>query len=79
MSKFNAIMMGASCCMVAAFPCAALLALVWQFPVPFSGFEHGSAAVPHAMYAVFFYGIMGGFPLLGVLGGIGGAMAHSLR
>ena len=79
MSRFNAIMMGATTCALAAFPCAALLALVWRFPVFMGGFQSGPKAVSPALFSVVFYGVLGGFPLLALFGGIVGAIAHTNR
>jgi hypothetical protein len=60
---------------VLAFPVAGVLALLYRFPVPFAGYVSGLPGVGYAMVAVLFYGIVGGFPLLAVLGGIVGALA----
>jgi hypothetical protein len=59
-----------------AFPLAALCALVYRFPIPFSEYESGLAAMPRALLAVLFYGVLGGIPLLLALGAAGGAIAH---
>lgn len=64
--------------MLMAFPLAALCALVYRFPIPFSGYESGLAAMPRALLAVVFYGVLGGFPLLLTLGTLGGAAAYKL-
>jgi hypothetical protein len=66
-------LLGAVVTTAAAFPAAALLALVYGFPVPFAGKLQGIDAMIPAMVAVIFYGVMGGFvvlPLLGTLAGI---------
>lgn len=66
-------MLGAAVATAAAFPAAALTALVYGFPVPFAGKLHGLDAMVPAMFAVVFYGVMGGFlvlPLLGTLAGV---------
>jgi hypothetical protein len=58
-----------------AFPAAGLVALVYRFPIPFSGYESGAGAVLPSFVAVLFYGVLGGFPLLAVLGALGGLLA----
>ncbi|MEO7041249.1 MAG: hypothetical protein ABI035_03205 [Gemmatimonadaceae bacterium] len=60
---------------VFAFPLAALCALVFRFPMPLAGYEHGVSAVPHALAAVLFYGVMGGFVVLAGLGALSGYVA----
>jgi hypothetical protein len=72
------IVTGALLAPVLAFPLAGLCALLYRFPVPFAGYESGWPAVPHALAAVRFYGSIGGFSLLALLGGIGGAVAHRI-
>jgi len=68
----RAALLGALLTIGLAFPSAALLALVYRFPVPFAGYESGVAAVPHAMLAAAFYGVLGGFWLLGLAGSAAG-------
>ena len=60
---------------VFAFPLAALCALIFRFPMPLAGYEHGVSAIPHALLAVIFYGIMGGFVVLAGLGALSGYVA----
>jgi hypothetical protein len=60
------------------FPLAGLCALIYRFPIPFAGYESGLAAVPLALVAVVFYGIIGGFPALMAAGALGGAAAHGI-
>lgn len=67
---------GALATILLAFPLAALCALLFRFPVPFAGYESGWSAVLHALAAVRFYGTLGGFVLLALLGAVGGAVAH---
>lgn len=67
--------LGAILTMLAAFPVAAILGLVFRFPVPFNGIEGGISHVLPSLYAVVVYGLMGGFILLAILGAIGGAIA----
>ena len=59
-----------------AFPAAMLLMLVYRFPVPFVGYESGVAALPHAVVAVAFYGVLGGFLALGLAGTAAGVAIH---
>ena len=40
--------------------------------------KSGLAAVPRASLAVVFYGLLGGFPALFVVGGLGGVAAHAI-
>lgn len=61
-----------------AFPLAALCALLYRFPIPFSGYETGPAAMLAALVAVVFYGVLGGFPALLATGALGGAAAYTL-
>lgn len=61
-----------------AFPFAAVCALLYRFPVPMAGYESGVAAMLRASLAVVFYGLLGGFPALLVIGGLGGAAAHAI-
>jgi len=61
-----------------AFPLAAICALVYRFPIPFAGYESGLAAMPLALVATVFYGILGGFPALMAAGALGGAAAYSI-
>jgi len=69
---------GALATILLAFPLAALCALLFRFPVPFGAYESGWSAVPHALAAVRFYGALGGFALLALLGAVGGAVAHRM-
>jgi len=61
-----------------SFVVAPLLALVWQFPIPFSGMESGPRAAVHSLSAVVFYGRIGGFLVLGILGAAAGAVASKV-
>lgn len=70
---------GALWAVVLAFPLAAICALVFRFPLPFGGYASGPAAMPRALVAVVFYGVLGGFPTLMVAGALGGAAAYALR
>ena len=57
-----------------AFPTAWVVALVFRFPVPFVGYVHGRDA-PLALSAVVFYGLLGGFVVVGGLGALVGTVA----
>ncbi len=66
---------GAGASVGLVFPLAALCVGLFRFPVPFVGYASGWGSVPEVLYAVRFYGVLGGFPLLLVAGGIAGAVA----
>ena len=67
----RAVLAGAVTAIALCFPCAALLALFYRFPIPFGGYATGIDGLLPAMLAVAFYGIaLGGFVPVGVLGGI---------
>ena len=70
----RAALLGALLTIGLAFPSAALLALAYRFPVPFAGYESGLAAVPHALLAAAFYGVLGGFWALGLAGSVAGVV-----
>lgn len=72
------VLRGALWAVALAFPFAAICALLYRFPVPFAGYETGLIAVPGALVAVVFYGILGGFPALLAAGALSGAAAHTL-
>ncbi len=74
----SAVLRGALWATALAFPLAGICALLYRFPVPFAGYETGPAAVPAALLAVLFYGLLGGFPALLAAGALGGATAYSL-
>ena len=62
--------------MVAAFPWACFFAMASRFPVPMGGVTRNAG---DALFAAFIFGLCGGFPLLALLGGMGGAAAHACR
>ena len=68
-------MLGAVVATAAVFPAGALLALVYGFPVPFAGKLQGLDAMVPAMFGVVFYGVMGGFVVLPILGTLAGVIA----
>jgi hypothetical protein len=70
MTVLRRFVAGALVAIVASFPLAALTALVFRFPIPFGDYLSGPDAVVPALYAAAFYGILGGFIVQGVLGGL---------
>ena len=68
---------GAAMAVAVTFPLAALVALVFRFPIPFGSYMSGIAAVVPALFAVAFYGIIGGFMVQALLGGLTGGLAAS--
>lgn len=72
----RAMLIGAVIATLGAFPVAALVALVFRFPIPFSGYESGFQAVIPSLFAVCFYGLLGGFVVLPCLGAMAGFLAH---
>jgi len=58
------------------FPLAGACALLYRFPVPFVGYERGFEAVPSAVLAIVFYGLLGAFPVAFGLGAVAGVVAH---
>lgn len=58
------------------FPAAALVALVYRFPVPFRGYVGGPEAMAPAVVAVVFYGFIGGFFVVLAIGVVAGAIAY---
>lgn len=63
---------------VLAFPLASLLALFYRFPMPFFGYASGINAAIWAPSAVLFYGTLGGFAVLAVLGAFAGLIGSKL-
>ncbi len=74
----SAVLWGALWAVVLAFPLAAVCALIYRFPIPFGGYATGPTAMLRALGAVVFYGVLGGFPALLVVGGLGGAAAYAI-
>jgi hypothetical protein len=71
-----AVLWGALSATLLTFPLAAVCAVVYRFPVPFAGYASSVAAVPTVLLAVGFYGVIGGFAVLGGAGAIAGWLAH---
>ena len=68
---------GAVISVASAFPIAMLRGAIYRFPIPLAGYQSGMAAVPAAAIPLVIYGIApGGFPLLAIIGGILGWIAH---
>jgi hypothetical protein len=64
---------GAISALISQFPVAFLLALIWRFPIPFSGYESGVLAAIRSLPGVIFLDILfGGFV---VVPGLGAALA----
>jgi hypothetical protein len=75
----RSIKTGIAWAILGAFPLAALVALCYRFPIPFSGYESGPRAVPRSLIAVVLYGLFaGGFIVLAVLGAAAGTAAKLL-
>ena len=67
---------GAAISVGATFPLAALMALVFRFPIPFGSYMSGIGAVIPALFAAAFYGMIGGFMVQALLGGLTGGLAR---
>jgi hypothetical protein len=74
----RSILTGAVIATIGAFPMAALVALVYRFPIPFAGEESGIKAAIVSPFAVVFYGLLGGFLVLPCLGAVAGFLAHRI-
>jgi hypothetical protein len=77
LALFSAILGGVSA-ILGSFPVAALVALVYRFPIPFAGMGSGPRAILPSLFAVLFYGILGGFLFVGILGVLVGLLAYRL-
>jgi len=69
---------GAVVGVLSTFPLAGVCALFFRFPVPFDGYRSGVDAVVPALLATLFYGVLGGFVIQALLGGLGGVAASKL-
>lgn len=56
------------------FPAAALVAVVYRFPLPLGGTVSGPAGAWNAMLATLFYGLVGGFVVVPLLAVVMGAL-----
>jgi hypothetical protein len=61
---------GSLVAVIVSFPLASLTALVFRFPIPFGGYASGGEAIVPAFYATAFYGVLGGFIVQRLLGGV---------
>ena len=78
-SFWSVPLLGALWSVVSAFPIAGMIALLFRFPVPLSGYMSGASAVIPAMIGVAVYGILlGGFVLVAALGALGATLATKL-
>jgi quinol-cytochrome oxidoreductase complex cytochrome b subunit len=71
---------GAITAILGSFPAAALVALVYRFPIPFDDTRQAGSGIDGlslTMFAVLFYGALGGFVVLGVLGALAGAVGQT--
>jgi hypothetical protein len=75
MTRLLRVVGGALIAILASFPLAALTALVFRFPIPFGGYVSGPEAVGPVLYAVGFYGLLGGFFVQAVVGGVAALVA----
>ena len=66
---------GAVIAVIASFPLAVLTVLVFRFPIPFGGYASGAWAIFPVLIGTFIYGILGGFVLQAILGGLAGVLA----
>lgn len=72
------MLLGAISSLIATFPSAFALALLWRYPIPFADYEAGFDAALRSQGAVVFYGVMGGFVVVAFFGAIGGAISYTL-
>lgn len=71
--------LGAILTVLGTFPVAAVVALLFRFPVPFSGYQSGFEAMLISPLAVAVYGIFtGGFVVLALIGALLGWMLNRL-
>ena len=61
---------GAGAAFLLSFPAAAVVGLVWRFPVPMAGYTRGIEALVMAPIGAFFYMVFGGFILVPLGGAI---------
>ena len=67
---------GAASAVAMCVPAAALVALIYRFPVPFGGYASGMSGIPVAAMAALFYGVtFGGFVVIGAAGALLAALA----
>lgn len=71
-------MRGAVAAVAVAPAAAAAVAVAYRFPVPFGGYAHGFAEAGTAALACLFYLVLGGVPVLSLLGTLGGVLAAKI-
>lgn len=54
---------------------AAIVAVVYRFPVPLAGYAHGFGGAGSAALGSLFYLVLGGAPVVAILGAAGGFVA----
>lgn len=64
--------------MVSSVPLAGIIGLLFRFPVPFAGYVSGPAAFFAAMFAAFFYSVVGGVIVQAIAGFAGGLIAYKV-
>lgn len=57
---------------------AAFVALIYRFPIPFSGYESGPRAFTRAFFAGLLYEAFGGFLVVGLCGIVAGIIASRI-
>jgi hypothetical protein len=72
------ITQGAVVAVCGSFPLAAIIALLFRFPVPFAGYQSGPDGMIAAMIGAAFYGALGGVVVQAMLGGASGIAAYGL-
>ncbi|MBF6134668.1 hypothetical protein IU501_16860 [Nocardia otitidiscaviarum] len=71
-------LVGALAAVAAAPVAAAIVAVLYRFPIPLTGYADGfGGAIPAALGSLF-YLVLGGAPVLGLLGAVGGVAAARL-
>jgi hypothetical protein len=75
-NAFLSVGTGIGTAFLLAFPLASVIALVYRFPIPLVGILSGPNAMVAAMYAVLFYGMIGGAVALGFVGLLAGIIGH---
>ncbi|WP_306359306.1 hypothetical protein [Nocardia sp. CC227C] len=71
-------LVGALAAVAAAPVAAAVVAILYRFPIPMSGYADGlGGAIPAALGSLF-YLVLGGAPVLGLSGAVGGCVAARL-
>lgn len=74
----RAALLGAAAANIAAPPAAAIVAALYRFPVPLTGYAYGLSGALTAAFSSLFYLLLGGVVVLGGLGAAGGLLATRL-